>query len=99
MLLTTANLTDNAIPIIAESPVDNGDFAGQVKLEISDRSNLWIWNDDTNTWVGIFGTITTNANPNGVITPSGIGQICVNTNGQTAYCAVGLNNNNWALIG
>jgi hypothetical protein len=95
--LSTANLTDLAIPIIPTAPTDDGDFQGQILLQITgDRSLLWIWND--NAWgkysvSPIIGTVV----PIGVIMPDVIGQKYVNTTAQTVYIAVGLNSSDWKI--
>ena len=97
--LSTANLTDNAIPIIPTSPNDNGDFQGQVKLQVSaDRSNLWIWDNNALLWRVIAGAITGTIIPTASVTPNAIGQIYINTTAQTVYVAIGLNNTDWKLI-
>ena len=98
-LLSTANLTNLAIAVISSSPVGNGDFEGEMRLEISDRRILWIWNSTTVSWdVFLGGAITGTGSPQGSVAPNAIGQIFVDTTGNNVYISTGLTNTDWKGI-
>jgi hypothetical protein len=98
-LLSTANLTNLAIPIITTTPTTNGDFAGETKLLVlPDRTILYIWDESVTEWQLIATSITGTVIPSGTVTPDVIGQIYVNTTAQNIYVAIGLTNTSWKLI-
>jgi hypothetical protein len=99
VLLSTANLSSNAIPIIPTAPVTDGDFEGQTKLLVlSDRHILYIWSNDDNQWFTIPSAITGNVIPIGVITPNEIGQIYIKLDSGNVYISNGLTSSNWRLV-
>ena len=87
----------------AASAVGTGTFDGQTYFQIGGssqgyRRSIWVWSSTLSAWQCMaIAPIQGTGNPNGAVTPDGVGQMFLATDTGNLYCATGTTSSDWTL--